>query len=130
MNLKWIDLQVCDKCGRGFVTSSVLKEHAKLHSGTKKSFGCTTCGAKYASFADLKIHQRRYTYIQTKMLFKWIFFWSYFHLFFLDILVNCPFAVSNATKVSGQRDCYKNMDGVCIFIQNVVQFHGIFFIWQ
>ena len=56
------------------------------------------------------------------------FFWSYFHLFFLDILVNCPFAVSNATKVSGQRDCYKNMDGVCIFIQNVVQFHGIFFI--
>ena len=63
MNLKLIDLQVCDKCGRGFVTSSVLKEHAKLHSGTKKSFGCTTCGAKYASFADLKIHQRRYTYI-------------------------------------------------------------------
>ena len=60
MNLKLIALQVCDKCGRGFVTSSVLKEHAKLHSGTKKSFGCTTCGAKYASFADLKIHQRRY----------------------------------------------------------------------
>ena len=74
MNLKLIALQVCDKCGRGFVTSSVLKEHAKLHSGTKKSFGCTTCGAKYASFADLKIHQRRYTFIQTKMLFKWIFF--------------------------------------------------------
>ena len=64
MNLKLIDLQVCDKCGRGFVTSSVLKEHAKLHSGTKKSFGCTTCGAKYASFADLKIHQRRYIHKQ------------------------------------------------------------------
>ena len=43
------------------MTNAVLKEHSKLHTGTKKSFACTSCDAKYANFADLKIHRFRHT---------------------------------------------------------------------
>ena len=52
---------LCNVCGKGFVTNAVLKEHAKLHTGVKMSFGCLRCDAKYANAADLKVHERRHT---------------------------------------------------------------------
>ncbi|KAK7879704.1 hypothetical protein WMY93_033587 [Mugilogobius chulae] len=57
----------CDQCGAAFGLKTTLTRHMKIHSRTKRSFGCSVCKHVFSDRKGLKTHMRAHSGILTRV---------------------------------------------------------------
>lgn len=51
---------VCSVCGKGFIQKGALRAHVRTHTG-EKPFACSVCGQRFSQSSHLKTHRRTHT---------------------------------------------------------------------